>query len=470
MRPTSEDERRIGLVAVLGLVGLLVLSLGAVGGDRDRGTEQFEVAFEDAGAILEGSDVKVAGVRAGTVRRLDVLDGRAVVTIGLRPAFLPLREDASFEIRPVSLLGERYLDVDPGSEGDVVEPGARFGVERSGSAVDLDHVLNTLDDPTAAAAASIVSALGGGLGGRGEDAAAVIELLTPSLERTDDLVAILDEQSDVIEELIAVTAPVVESAATGRGEQLDALVGSATEMLELTARRQEALQATLERLPATFRTARTSLAALADLSTSASRTLEDVRPVTQDLATISDELSRFAAEASPTLAGLDPVLDHAEELLGELRPIVAALEPAGDDLTAVTASAEPIVASLTREREDVWDMFRNWALVTNGSDGVSHYFRGIATIGPTSVPGIVGLPAGGEGRPPRVEEDGTSDDSPPEPRSNLELLEQLPQVLGGVSARLTGAGDVPASDPSSVTGLDEEQERDLLAVLLGRRS
>ncbi|HEY0398100.1 MAG TPA: MCE family protein, partial [Acidimicrobiia bacterium] len=70
-----------------------------------------KAVFADAGAILPGNDVKVDGVQAGLVKKVRLVGGKAELTLAVGGAFTPLHTDASAAIRPVSLLGERFVDL-----------------------------------------------------------------------------------------------------------------------------------------------------------------------------------------------------------------------------------------------------------------------------------------------------------------------------------------------------------------------
>ena len=70
----------LGLVAV---VGLALLAIGASG----RGNDAYLVRaiFDNAGFVIPGEDVKVAGVKVGKIDSLDVTeDFKAVVVLDIK--------------------------------------------------------------------------------------------------------------------------------------------------------------------------------------------------------------------------------------------------------------------------------------------------------------------------------------------------------------------------------------------------
>ena len=69
--------------------------------------------FDNAGFVIPGEDVKVAGVKVGKISALDVTrDFKAVVVLDIEdPAYQDFRRDAECSIRPQSLIGEKLRRV-----------------------------------------------------------------------------------------------------------------------------------------------------------------------------------------------------------------------------------------------------------------------------------------------------------------------------------------------------------------------
>lgn len=114
------------------LVGLLVLFAGALlvvfgwlmGVIGPFGHEiRFHVLYNFVGGVELGSPVRVAGVKVGKVERITFsldssVDGLAAVQVTLsvsKHAAARVREDSRFYINMAGLIGERYVEVSPGS-------------------------------------------------------------------------------------------------------------------------------------------------------------------------------------------------------------------------------------------------------------------------------------------------------------------------------------------------------------------
>ncbi len=86
---------------------------------QKRGTT-YRIEFDNAFGLAKGGDFRVGGVNAGMTTDFDVVKRpgeapKAVVEVEItEPGFADFREDAGCEIRPQSLIGEYYVDCQPG--------------------------------------------------------------------------------------------------------------------------------------------------------------------------------------------------------------------------------------------------------------------------------------------------------------------------------------------------------------------
>lgn len=445
-------------VAVLAIA--TVAAATAAGSPQGDDEQRHLVAmFADASPLLVGNDVKMNGVPIGKVESMEVVGAQSAVTVSLAPEALPVHRDATLTIKPVSLLGERFLDFDRGSpESPVLPAGESLPVENTARPSDLDQLLNAIDDPTGQSLAALVTTLGEGMRDNGQNADAAIRALAPAMTDTEQLVKVLDDQSTTLQNLVDNAEPVASALAADDGKRLDGLVNAANQLLGTTADRQQALTDTLVRMPDTLTQARGALEDLAGVTRNATPTLASMRPTTDDLVAISHELQAFADSADPALASTQPVLDRAQELLAEARPVVADLRPAGADLRGTAAGLKPVVNDFTDHLPSFWNFIQGWALTTNGYDGLSHYFRAMVTVNTDQITHL--LPAAS----------GLIDGNPVD-AAGAPLTEVAPAIPGVTADGAPMAGILPPgqSADGGVTGLDQQQEGNALTYLLGGR-
>lgn len=456
---------------MIGSLALLVVggTAGFTAPGQDAGDSLTVTAvFTDAGPILPGNDVKVQGVTAGKIEKVSLVDGAAHVRLEMQPEFLPLHEDARATVRPVSLLGERFIDLQVGSPASpLLEDGDRIPATQTAVNTDLDQVLDVIDKPTGEALATVLTTLGLGVQGRGSEADAALRTLPGALGETDELVAVLEKQNATINELIDATTPVAASLDTERGQALDRLVGSARTLLGSTAAEAQALDTSLQRLPGTLAAAQRTLGALTGTADATTPLLRDIRPVTQDLTEISRELSALSAAADPALSGLQPVLDEARRLVKEAKPVVTDLRAATPAIASVAKDGVQVADALIGNDEklaDLLDFIRFWAMATQEEDGLSHYFRAhvIASEETLQGPLPVDTPAKNVTKdPPGLP--GAAPVTPTAPR-----VPGIPGVPGLPLPEITSPLDlVGAVGKESATGLTITQEKDLLGFLIG---
>ena len=125
--------------------GILALTIR----NASAGEEQtYTAIFSDVTSLNRGDDVRVAGVKVGTVQNIEITDKRlARVELTIRKG-VPVDADAVIQIKFRNLVGQRYLSVQqPDSittDGEVVAAGDGSLAE-PGHVFDLDHTRPALD-------------------------------------------------------------------------------------------------------------------------------------------------------------------------------------------------------------------------------------------------------------------------------------------------------------------------------------
>jgi phospholipid/cholesterol/gamma-HCH transport system substrate-binding protein len=135
-------------------VGLLVIVVGVISyllihstSERSGSNQGYTVwgLFRDASGVYEKSRVQTAGIAIGQIdkRELDPATAKAKITIRMKPGIV-LYENAVVAKKSASLLGEYYLEIDPGTPEALVNGQRR----KMRVLVDGDQLKNVLE-PTA---------------------------------------------------------------------------------------------------------------------------------------------------------------------------------------------------------------------------------------------------------------------------------------------------------------------------------
>ena len=134
-------ERVVGLfvLGAVGCVSYFALQLGSVS-LRSTETYPIEARFNNAAGLIVGSEVSIAGVQVGSVTNMKLSDDfSAIVGMKVRKEF-KIPSDSIASIKGHGLLGDKYIALSPGSEDNVLKPGARL--TDTESAVDLESLLS----------------------------------------------------------------------------------------------------------------------------------------------------------------------------------------------------------------------------------------------------------------------------------------------------------------------------------------
>lgn len=99
-----------------------------------RAVDGYEVSanFSSVGGLQNGSDVRISGVKVGSVtgQALDPETYLAVVRMSIDPT-IRLPEDTVAVIASESLLGGRYMALEPGGAEETIQPGGRIQYTQS---------------------------------------------------------------------------------------------------------------------------------------------------------------------------------------------------------------------------------------------------------------------------------------------------------------------------------------------------
>jgi len=382
--------RTVAVAAVL-IVAAVAAALLVVG--REDDAYRVRAIFDNAGFVIAGEDVKVAGVKVGSIEEVEVTpELKAAVVLRIDdPGYQDFRADARCSIRPQSLIGERFVECEPtqvqgvGAEapGELreIEDGPGEGqrllpVERTERSVDLDLINGIMREPYRERLAIIISELGIGLAGRGEDLDAVIRRANPALREVSEVLALLAEQNDDLETLAVAGDRIMGPLARER-THISSAIGNISEVAEATAERRVDLEADIERLPRFLRELRPTMTRLGALS-------DEMTPVLSDLGDVAPDVNRFLLELGPFSQAAIPALDSLGEAAQIGTPAVRNSLPVVRDLRTLAAAARPVGARLA----DVLVSFRKnngiqglmdylffQAGALNGFDSFGHYLR-----------------------------------------------------------------------------------------------
>ncbi len=119
---------------------VLVVMIGNLSFESSR---TYKAIFSDATGVVKGDDIRIAGVKVGSVKNVQIVDRtRAKVTFSVRDATAVTRSSTA-TIRYRNLVGQRYISVTQGV-GDTsrLPDGSTIPLSRTQPALDLTTLFN----------------------------------------------------------------------------------------------------------------------------------------------------------------------------------------------------------------------------------------------------------------------------------------------------------------------------------------
>jgi phospholipid/cholesterol/gamma-HCH transport system substrate-binding protein len=268
------------VVTVLATLALAATMQNSTGGHL----REFHGLFSDVTSLNKGDDVRVAGVKVGTVQDIEVADKRlAEVTFTVSDA-VDLTDSATLHLRFRNLVGQRYIAVELGKgSGAELPPGHTFPERSTEPALDLTMLFNgfqplfrLLDPEDVNKLSRQVIAVFQGEG-------VTVESL---LSSTASLTSTLADKDAVIGQLVTSLSSVLD-AINGRTSQLDTTIVT--------------LQKLVRGLAGDRVTIGRTLTGLGDLTKSVAGLLKEGRaPLKHSISSLG-ALSKNLAEAEPVL-------------------------------------------------------------------------------------------------------------------------------------------------------------------------
>jgi phospholipid/cholesterol/gamma-HCH transport system substrate-binding protein len=141
-------------------------------------THSLSMRVADADGIGVSSDVRIAGRLVGQVTDVRSDGDYSTVSFHVDGSEWPLAGDTTASIRLATLLGQKYVELQPGQDrSHPLADDAVIGLPRTKPVVDFDQILDTFDKPTRTALTDIVKTVGGAVKGQ----EGTLQQLLPSL-------------------------------------------------------------------------------------------------------------------------------------------------------------------------------------------------------------------------------------------------------------------------------------------------
>jgi len=300
--------RRLALIFTLLVASVATLAATASGDD----TKTYYIEMDNAFGLVNGSEVKVAGVAAGTVSELLInSQKRAVAKVELTGPVAVLGEDTVCRTEPQSLIAEYFIDCTP--KGDPITEGSGdaesrmespdIPVEQTQQTVQQDLVLSTMRQPFRERLTLLINEFGTALAGNPENLNSAIRRGAPALTETKQVFNLLADQASLIRDLNVDSDEIIGKLAERRQDVVD-FIEEANDTAAASAEERDALSQNFALLDDFLAELKPTMVELNGLAVQGTPLAADLRRAAPGLNTLSRNLPDFNASATDAVVSL----------------------------------------------------------------------------------------------------------------------------------------------------------------------
>jgi phospholipid/cholesterol/gamma-HCH transport system substrate-binding protein len=397
------------LIAVALVVAVVVVVLLVSGGGGNNSGYLVRAVFDNGAFMVNGEQVRVAGANVGTIESVDVsmpgetvayrdgepvaVPGKAIIVMNITdPGFQDFRSDASCQIRPQSLIGEKFVDCRPtlprapGSPAppplkEIPDGQAGAGqhllpLGNSGTSVDPDLINDIQTLPYAQRFRLIFNELGAGLAGRGEDLEVLIKRANPVLRDVDRLFGILSDQRDQLAKLSSDSDAILRPLARERSH-VAGFFSNAGAAAQASSEKGPQLEEALQKFPTFLREFRLTMRSLQGFSDAAAPVFSDLGKAAPSLTDATRTLTPFSEATTVALKSLGETGEASGPIFQEAEPIVRKAGVLAKTGVAPTTELAKLLTDLkqTGGWSGLVELIYNSTGSLNGFDQYGHFGR-----------------------------------------------------------------------------------------------
>jgi ABC-type transporter Mla subunit MlaD len=407
------SKRLIIAAALVAAVVVVVLLVSGGGGGNGSGY-LVRAVFDNGAFMVQGEQVRVAGANVGTIESVDVsmpgqtvayrdgepvaVPGKAIIVMDITdPGFQDFRSDASCQIRPQSLIGEKFVDCRPTlprAPGSPAPPPLKeipdgeegagqhlLPLGSSGASVDPDLINNIQTLPYAQRFRLIFNELGAGLAGRGDDLEVLVKRANPVLRDVDRLFGILSSQRQQLAQLASDSDEILGPLARERAHVAGFFANSGA-AAQASSEKGEQLEASLRKLPTFLREFRLTMNSLQGFSDAATPVFSDLGKAAPSLTDATRTLTPFSEATTVALKSLGETGEASGPIFQEAEPIVRKTTQLAKSGVVPTTELANLLTSIKKTKG--WDalveLIYNATATVNGFDQYGHYGRTLVTL------------------------------------------------------------------------------------------
>jgi virulence factor Mce-like protein len=248
-RRVAVDAALVLAFAAVCIAAMEFLAVNIGQPDPLGGGYRVRAVFADADGVPTAADVRVAGIQVGKVVAIshDAAHPRAsVVTMEIGDSrAVPVYSNGSARVRPKTLLGEKYIDLDPGNpRGTGIPSNGTLPESQTSTTVEVDQILNAFDTRTREEQRRVLQALDAATRQRSGDLQAIIPQLQQGVANLVPVAEVYEKDDPEMGRILGNLATLIGTLGDEH-EQLAGLLANGNVALGAIAQRDRSLITTL---------------------------------------------------------------------------------------------------------------------------------------------------------------------------------------------------------------------------------
>jgi ABC-type transporter Mla subunit MlaD len=365
-------RRVLTYAALLAVIAAFVALAGGFSSGPSNPTYKLE--FDNAFGLVTGAPLKVAGVPAGSITSIDLcytdraahcsnpLDSLVTVQITSK-GFGAFRTDASCQSRPQSLIGEYFVDCQPGQYGKALPNGGTLVASHTFSTIPADLLADIMQMPQRERLTLIINELGAAVAARSTDLQTALQRAVPAIDETDNLLNLLANDSQTLQALTSNSNTVVTALANNSKLVQDFIV-EADKAATDTATQQQNLKVSLQRFPGLLEQLKPAMAKLGNATVANTPVLNNLNAASSQLHTLFTNLAScssphtgnqcgFANASLPALQSLGQASITGKQAVQAANPTVKLLNQFSQPTPELAQNLAVVLADLDTQNRAV---------------------------------------------------------------------------------------------------------------------
>lgn len=236
----ERDPVKIGIVSMVAIGALLAVSFSLNRLPFIAGDYQLRAEFTDAAGLAAGNEVRVAGLKVGTVREVELRPDRVLVTMRIDDE-VSVPHDATAEISLSTILGTKFVGLDVRSDAEPLPEGATILLEQTKVPFEIYQLTNRTVDLLEKVDSAKLDA---GLRALGEIADDPERNIANALEGASDVSAAIASQSEALGSLIDRSGDLLETLDSSSAD-IQRIIDNSAVILDVISKRRGVVKALL---------------------------------------------------------------------------------------------------------------------------------------------------------------------------------------------------------------------------------